>query len=400
MRIRRVGILTAGGIAPCLSAAVGSLILGYAERDPAVEILCYRHGYAGLLLGDSIVVTGEVRSGAERLLHFGGSAIGNSRVRLENREDCIRRGLVRPGQDPQIVATERIVADGIDVLHTIGGDDTSAVAAELAKVLEKNGHGLAVVGLPKTIDNDIQPIVKTLGADTAADESAKFFTHIANECTTSPRMLIVHEIMGRNCGWLTAEAALRYRSWLGRQQLLPSIGLARERWDLHGVYLPELAWDLANEGRRLANVMDAVGNVNIFVAEGAGAKNVLEEMEKDGIKIPRDAFGHAQLDRINLGQWLGERLAKVVGAAKVLVQKSGYFARSAAPNAEDSRLIRETVHLAIDSAFRGLSGVVGCSQEMNGQLSLIPFDRIRGGRKFDPTIGPFAELLRSIGQLS
>ncbi|MDR3117468.1 MAG: pyrophosphate--fructose-6-phosphate 1-phosphotransferase [Puniceicoccales bacterium] len=400
MRIRRVGILTAGGIAPCLSAAVGSLIAAYGQRDPAVEIRCYRFGYAGLLRGDSFAVTGEMRRCADRLLYFGGSVLGNSRVKLENQSDCLRRRLVEEGQDPQAVAAERLAADGIDVLHTIGGDDTSAVAAGLAERLAREGHPMAVIGLPKTVDNDIHPIVQTLGAATAAEESAKFFTHAVNECTTNPHMLVVHEVMGRNCGWLTAEAALRYRSWLDRQQLLASIGLSRERWDLHGVYLPELELDIAREGERLARVMAAVGNVNIFVSEGAGVTTVLGEMEREGRTVPRDAFGHVQLDRVNLGQWLGERLARDIGAEKLLVQKSGYFARSSAPNAEDLQLIRDTVQLAVGHAFLGGSGVVGRDREMGGQLALIDFSRIRGGQPFDPSTAPFRELLLSIGQVA
>ena len=111
MRVRRVGILTAGGIAPCLSAAIGSVIAAYGQRDPAVEILCYRFGYAGLLRGDSFPVTDAMRRCMDRLLCFGGSVLGNSRGTLENRADCMRRRLGEEGQDPQAVAAERLAAD-------------------------------------------------------------------------------------------------------------------------------------------------------------------------------------------------------------------------------------------------------------------------------------------------
>ena len=84
---KKVAILTAGGLAPCLSSAVGGLIERYTEVDPSIDIICYHSGYKGLLLGDSYVVTPEIREKA-RLLHgFGGSPIGNSRVKLTNVKD-------------------------------------------------------------------------------------------------------------------------------------------------------------------------------------------------------------------------------------------------------------------------------------------------------------------------
>ena len=150
---KRIGILTAGGLAPCLSSAVGGLITRYTEVDPEIEIRCYVSGYKGLLLGESIVVTPEIRERASLLHQYGGSPIGNSRVKLTNIKDCVKRGLVKEGEDPQKVAADQLVKDGINVLHTIGGDDTNTAAADLAKFLADNNYGLQVIGLPKTIDN-------------------------------------------------------------------------------------------------------------------------------------------------------------------------------------------------------------------------------------------------------
>ena len=94
MAVRKVAMLTAGGIAPCLSAAIGGLIERYTEIDPEVELIAYPDGYAGLLAGQSIQVTPEVRAGAHLLRRFGGSPIGNSRVKLTNVDDLVKRGLV------------------------------------------------------------------------------------------------------------------------------------------------------------------------------------------------------------------------------------------------------------------------------------------------------------------
>ena len=104
MTVRRVALLTAGGLAPCLSSAVGGLIERYTELAPEVEIIGYRNGYAGLLGGDHLEVTPQIRARAGVLHRFGGSPIGNSRVKLTNTQDCVRRGLVEEGQDPLAVA--------------------------------------------------------------------------------------------------------------------------------------------------------------------------------------------------------------------------------------------------------------------------------------------------------
>jgi hypothetical protein len=88
-----IGILTAGGLAPCLSAATGYLISKYGARYPDIKIICYKNGYKGLLLGDSVTVPKESYSNAKVLLKHGGSPIGNSRVKLTNVKDCIKREL-------------------------------------------------------------------------------------------------------------------------------------------------------------------------------------------------------------------------------------------------------------------------------------------------------------------
>ena len=168
MSVRRVALLTAGGFAPCLSSAVGGLIERYTELDPEIESLAYQYGYHGLLTGTKIVVDSEGRKQAGILHRFGGSPIGNSRVKLTNAADCVKRGLVQEGQDPLQVAAEQLKADGVDVLHTIGGDDTNTTAADLAAYLHENGYELTVVGLPKTIDNDVIPIRQSLCSWTAA----------------------------------------------------------------------------------------------------------------------------------------------------------------------------------------------------------------------------------------
>lgn len=398
MTVRRVALLTAGGFAPCLSSAVGGLIERYTEIAPEVEIIAYEHGYHGLLLGRKIVVDAEGRAKAHLLHKFGGSPIGNSRVKLTNAEDCVKRGLVQPGENPLEVAAEQLKKDGVDVLHTIGGDDTNTTAADLAAFLENNGYHLSVVGLPKTIDNDVIPIKQSLGAWTAAEEAAGFAANIIGEHRSGPRMLIVHEVMGRHCGWLTAAAAAEYRKWLDKQEWVPSLGLTKERWDIHGVYVPELALDIDAEAARLHKIMDEVGNVNLFISEGAGLNEIVAQLEAEGVEVQRDPFGHVKLDTINPGAWFAKQFAARLDAEKVMVQKSGYYSRAAAANADDLRLIKSMTDLAVQVALEGGSGVIGHDEEQGDVLRAIEFPRIAGGKPFDPDQDWFKDLLGEIGQ--
>lgn len=398
MSVETVALLTAGGIAPCLSSAVGGLIESYTERAPGVRLIGYRHGYAGLLTGDSIEVTDDVRAEAGRLHAFGGSPLGNSRVKLTNAQDCERRGLVAQGADPLRVASEQLLADGVDVLHTIGGDDTNTTAAALARYLADQGHEMRVVGLPKTIDNDIIPIRQSLGAWTAAEQGAIFARNVIGEHSSNPRMLIVHEVMGRHSGWLTAETARRYRAQLAEREFVPDIGNDPRRWDVHAVYVPETPIDLDAEGERLAAVMDEIGCVTIFLAEGAGIDDIVASLEAAGREVPRDPFGHVALDEVSPGEYFASSFADRVGADKAKVWKSGYFARSAAPNAEDLELIARCTDLAAEVALEGGSGVIGQDEERGDEMRAIEFDRIAGGGSFDPTSDWFVELRQGIGQ--
>jgi pyrophosphate--fructose-6-phosphate 1-phosphotransferase len=391
-------MLTAGGLAPCLSSTVAGLIEHYTEAAPHVRIIAYLNGYAGLLTGRSVEVTSEVRASARRLHAFGGSPIGNSRVRLTNVEDCVKRGLVQPGEDPLHVAAEQLRRDGVDVLHTIGGDDTNTTAANLAAYLASHDYRLTVVGLPKTIDNDVVPIRQSLGAWSAAEQGAVYARNIIAEHSSNPRMLIVHEVMGRNCGWLTAATAAAHHQWVGDAGFAEWLENSAARWDVHGVYVPERPIDIGEEAERLRTTMEQHSSVNLFISEGAGVREIVAAMEAAGEQVPRDPFGHVQLDKVNPGQWFAKQFAAELGAEKVLVQKSGYFARSAPANEADLALIRECTTYAVEAALRGESGVVGQDEERDDELRVIEFERIAGGKAFDVSAPWFTELLRDLGQ--
>ena len=394
----KVAFLTSGGIAPCLSASIGGLIEKYNELDPNIEMVGYMHGYRGLLLGKSVIFSKEVKKNYQVLYDFGGSPIGNSRVKLTNVEDCIKKGFVKEGENPLDVAAKQLEKDEIDILHTIGGDDTNTMAAALAKHLENSGKSLTVVGLPKTVDNDVIPVKQTLGAWTAAEQGARFFQNIVNENTTSRRQLIIHEVMGRHCGWLTAGTALEYRKLLDKNEYLPELFISKKRWDVHAVYIPEKNIDFKSESVRLREIMDENDCVNIFLSEGAGMDTIVREIESRGESVPRDAFGHVRLDDINPGQWFAKQFSEALDADKTLIQKSGYFARSAKPGSRDLELIKESAFMAAELAINGQSGLVGLDENNSGNLGLIDLQLIKGGKEFDTSQPWFVELLKEIGQ--
>lgn len=395
---KKIAFLTAGGIAPCLSSSIGALIERYKQLAPDSQLIGYLNGYQGLLLGRSITFPPTVWDRYSVLYQYGGSAIGNSRVKLTNVADCVRRGLVQEGLVPLQVAADQLRKDGVDILHTIGGDDTNTTAADLAAYLEKNGYGLTVVGLPKTVDNDVYPITQTLGAWTAAEQGALFFQNIANENTTSMRQLIIHEVMGRNCGWLAAATALDYHKSLDRREWLPELLISRERWEIDAVWLPEMDIDLDAEVERLSRRMAETDKVHIFLSEGAGIDTIIREKTAAGEEVLRDAFDHVRIDLLNPGLWFSEQLQQRMKTAKVLVQKSGYFARSAAPNRRDLDLIKQSAFAAAEYALQGKSGVAGLDEDADDQMSCIAFPRIKGGKPFDIDEPWFNHLLKSIGQ--
>ena len=157
MTVRKVAMLTAGGLAPCLSAAVGGLIERYTEIAPNVRIDRLSRGLRRLLRGRSIEITPEVRAsaGLPRTSVAARSAIVE--VKLTNVDDCVKSAAScrmalthcrpQPNNSPAMVSRS----------CTIGGDDTNTTAADLAAYLHQHGYELTVVGLPKTIDNDVFP---------------------------------------------------------------------------------------------------------------------------------------------------------------------------------------------------------------------------------------------------
>lgn len=317
-------------------------------------------------------------------------------------EDCIEKGYVPQGSTPLEVASQQLLKDNIDVLHTIGGDDTNTQAAHLSDYLLEHYQGkCTVIGMPKTIDNDVYPIAQTFGAHTAAAQGALFFANVVHEGTANPRMLILHECMGRDSGYLTAATARAYRETYVKE--FPATGLplhCTKAKDVHAIWIPELAFDLEAEAARLKSVLDEVGCVHVFFGEGTGIQEIVADLQARGEEVPRDAFGHVTLAKVNPGQYFSKHLASKIGALKTIVQKSGYFARSAAANDFDRELIGQCAAAGVASAIEGVSGCMGQDEDKPEMpIRAIEFNRVKGGKPFDVQQEWFQKMLKDIGQI-
>lgn len=393
-----VGLLTSGGLAPGLSSTVASLVEHWMLHDPDTEVIGYRFGYAGLLGGDSLWFGPEIRRHLHRLHELGGSPLGSSRVRLTNVEDCIQRGLVPSDSDPLAVAARQLDRDGVTILHPIGGDDTAANATALARYCRSIGQDLTVVGLPKTIDNDIIPIAQSIGAASAAEAGARFARNVVAEHSSSPRTIVIHEVMGRDCGWLTARTAHQYMSWAERLQRIPEL-IEPSAWGVHALLVPEVPFSVDTVAGRLERVWTRQESVNLFVSEGAGAAMVLQARMDAGEQIASDAFGHPRLDRVRVGDWLADELSLLLDADRSLVVKSGYFARSGAANPEDRVLINRCCTIALRAALDGLSGIVGGDRDADDALGVIDFERVRGGGQLAMGDAWVQDLMVRVGEM-
>ena len=153
-----------------------------------------------------------------------------------------------------------------------------------------------------------------------------------------------------------------------------------------------MEFNIEKESLRLKKIMDKFGCVNIFLSEGAGTNIIINEKLKNNIEIKQDAFGHYRLDELNAGKWFAKYFKSKLLADKVLVQKSGYFARSSSPNKEDLDLIFKLCDFAVESAILEKNGVIGEDIENENKLTCIDFNRIRGDRPFDTSSKWFKEM--------
>jgi ATP-dependent phosphofructokinase / diphosphate-dependent phosphofructokinase len=314
----RIGVLTGGGDCPGLNAVIRAIVRkGVGEYDH--EFLGYRDGWRGPLERDSRPLgVPEVRG----ILPRGGTILGSSRTNPFKEDGGAER------------IAESLKADGVDGLIAIGGEDTLGAATQLYE------RGVNVVGVPKTIDNDLAATDYTFGFDTAVNIAMSAIDRLHTTAESHRRTLIC-EVMGRHAGWIAFHAGLAGGA--------------------NVILIPEVEFDLDRVSDYIMRRFESQYSPIVVVAEGAIPKGGLPQ----GEGAPTDAFGHVRLGGI--AHWLESEIAKRTGnEARATVL--GHVQRGGTPTAFDRVLATRFGLHAIDAAHEGQWGKMTALRSTNIEL--------------------------------
>ncbi len=356
----RAGIVTCGGLCPGLNDVIRSLFLEMHHAYGVKEALGFRGGYQGLdpaRGAEPIVLTPEF---VDDIHQQGGTVLGTS------------RGPVDTG-----VAVDNLMRRGVDILFTIGGDGTQRGGHALFQEARKRGHALAVVGVPKTVDNDVPFVSRTFGYLTAVEEAAKVLDRAHTEARSVQNGLSLVKLMGREAGFIAAGATVASQ-------------------DVNFTLIPEAPFELGGDGGFLAALRARMlkrGHALVVVAEGAG-RDLLGQTE-----AARDASGNLRL--ADIGPFLRERIEAHFKAEKIpLVMRyfdPSYFIRSSPANAEDSILCDLFARHAAHAAMAGKTGlVIGF---LHDRFIHVPIELLMKEKKrLDPDGPGWSAVLAATGQ--
>ena len=306
----RIGVLTGGGDCPGLNAAIRAIAhRGWMRGD---EVWGFREGWAGLLgEGNGQVLGSDEISG---ILHLGGTILGSSRTNPARSEGEMRQ------------VEDNLRRHGIDGLITIGGDDTLSVSAKLHE------RGFPVVGVPKTIDNDVPGTDYCIGFDSAVTIVGEALDRLHTTAEAHRRVMVV-EVMGRDAGWLAMSGGLG-----GGADL---------------IIIPEDPITLDEVLQHVSHRLESRRFSIIVVAEGATVEGI--GSGDAGGKV--DQFGHAQLATRGIGTRLAEVVEQRTGAeARVTVL--GHVQRGGSPTMFDRVLATRLGATAVDYLHDGRTGVI------------------------------------------
>lgn len=356
-RQTRVGIVTCGGLCPGLNNVIRSLFLELHYGYAVAEVLGFRGGYGGLDAAcgrDPVNITPQF---VDRIHQQGGTVLESS------------RGPVNVAR-----AVDNLIARGVDILFTIGGDGTQRGANDLYQEARQRGRALAVVGVPKTIDNDVAFVARTFGFTSAVEEAARVLACAHTEARSVPGGIGLVKLMGRHAGFVTAGAVVASQ-------------------DVTFALVPEVPFHLDAFLAALKQRMKTKSHCVIAVAEGIG-QDLL-----DTDSNARDASGNVKLK--DIGPFLRDKIEaffKAEGIPVVLRYfDPSYQIRSVAANCEDSILCDLFARNAVHAAMAGKSGVViGFLHE---KFIHIPIELLGSRRKsVDPTGPVWASVLAATGQ--
>lgn len=283
----RIGVMTGGGDCPGLNAIIQALVVRSCECG-GYEVLGIMDGYAGLLAGEAKALT---LKDVEDILDKGGTILGTSRVNPAKKSEDMRK------------VVENLRKLGIDALIAIGGDDTLGAAFKLYR------QGLPVVGVPKTIDNDLSATDYSTGFQTAVEIAADAIARLHTTAKSHKRVIVV-EVMGRYAGWITLMAGLAGGA--------------------HVILIPEKPFD-TEEIVNIVKEREKKGKNYTIIAVAEGAKPEKAE-ELVTLSREKDQFGHMRLGGIAniLEKEIEERTGKETRSVVL-----GHVQRGGPPNAFD-----------------------------------------------------------------
>lgn len=347
-RTTRAAIATCGGISPGLNDVVRSLALELAQRYGVAQVFGVRHGYLGLAAPG---VLEPLTPESVALIHQrGGTVLGTCR-----------------GTPPVAEIVDTLVAHRIDLFFPVGGDGTLRGALEIADEIARRRLPIAVVGLPKTIDNDIPWVRRSFGFQTAVNLAAEAVRGAYVEATSVRRGVGLVKLMGRHTGYLAANATLG-------SGLVDFCLVAESPFGLEG---ENGLLDLLR--RRLA----AQGYAVLVVAEGAGQHYFR------GLDLGVDASGNRKLGDIGvlLKKRIDEHFAKLGAPVAIKYLDPSYLVRSAPAETSDAlhaaRLAQNAVHAAMSGRTAMLVGY------WHGQMTHVPLAALRGEQR---AVNPNGEL--------
>jgi phosphofructokinase-like protein len=337
----RVGVLTGGGDCPGLNAVIRAVVrTGVAEHG--TEFIGFRDGWRGPLEGDTMVLDVNAVRG---ILPRGGTILGSSRTNPMAESNTVdgKTGIER--------VKENLDSLGVDALVAIGGEDTLGVATKLSEV------GGKVVGVPKTIDNDLGATDFTFGFDTAVNIAMEAIDRLHTTAESHHRALIV-EVMGRSAGWIALHAGIAGGA--------------------NVILIPEQPFDIDQVCEYVEHRFQTRYSPIVVVSEGAHPKTVDEAVADD----KRDAFGHARLGGI--GQLLADEIEQRTGKeARCTVL--GHIQRGGTPTAFDrvlaTRFGVHAIRAVADGAFGTMVALRGTDiirvplSEATTKLKLVPPER-------------------------
>ena len=356
----RAGIVTCGGLCPGLNDVIRSLFLELYHAYGVKEVLGFRGGYQGLepVRGrEPIVLTKEF---VDNIHKEGGTVLGTSRGPVD-----ISR------------AVDNLIRRRIDILFTIGGDGTQRGGNELFQEAKRRGHALAVVGIPKTVDNDVAFVTRTFGYLTAVQEASKVLDRAHTEARSVHNGIALVKLMGRHAGFIAAGATVASQ-------------------DVNFTLVPEVPFKLEGKRGFLAALQERIlkrAHAVVVVAEGAG-QDLLETGPAE-----RDASGNVKLK--DIGLLLRERIEAHFKTEKIPAVMRyfdpSYLIRSSPANAEDSILCDLFARHAVHAAMAGKTGLV--IGYLHDRFIHVPIELLASRKKsMDPGGFAWSAVLATTGQ--